>query len=461
MLTEEEISMVLNTYMYMNYKEAEDGMTLREILEEVQKLPEYQEGGRYYGEYSVVSKAAGDDRVGEMVIGSQSHLMGFDDGTCACTFSSKENDEVYVVYRGTGDGEWPDNGLGMTREKTLQQERALTYFETVVEKEGYQEGDRVIITGHSKGGNKAQYVTMTTSYDGVVSACYNIDGQGFSEKAIAGWKRSYSDHEYEARRSKITGIYGENDYIHVLGRSIVREDQTYYVKTPVAVENFAGYHDIKFMFAAPGKEQGEKTSMIFSGSKNSYVAEPGLLLACAAALSAEVMKMPEEKRDGAAAVLMQLMELSGKKKRGQNGEILTKKDVKDFYGAGIPVILKSLLLTEEGRSVFFRLFQGRNLEAEMEGRQFVQIEKGGFDRALMVSEELLAGLSDCFERLERIQKQIPFWFRLGSAVDNRIVMQMNFLDGKKRELMKMKEKLQEIRGIYDRMDKQMEEEMAL
>ena len=27
MLTEEEISMVLNTYMYMNYKEAEDGMT--------------------------------------------------------------------------------------------------------------------------------------------------------------------------------------------------------------------------------------------------------------------------------------------------------------------------------------------------------------------------------------------------------------------------------------------------
>ena len=81
MLTEEEISMVLNTYMYMNYKEAEDGMTLREILEEVQKLPEYQEGGRYYGEYSVVSEAAGDDRVGEMVIGSQSHLMGFDDGT--------------------------------------------------------------------------------------------------------------------------------------------------------------------------------------------------------------------------------------------------------------------------------------------------------------------------------------------------------------------------------------------
>ena len=454
MLTEEEISMVLNTYMYMNYKEAEDGMTLREILEEVRKLPEYQEGGRYYGEYCVVSEAARDDRIGKMTIGSQSHLMGFDDGTCACTFSSSEK-EVYVVYRGTGDGEWPDNGLGMTREKTLQQERALTYFETVVQKEDYQEKDRIIVTGHSKGGNKAQYVTMTTKYDSVVSACYNIDGQGFSEKAIARWKRSYSDQEYEARRSKITGIYGENDYIHVLGRSIVRDDQIYYVKTPVEVENFAGYHDIKYMFVTPEEGPGETTGMIFSGRKNSYVAEPGLLLACAAALSSEVMKMP------AAAVLMQLMEMSGKKKRGQNGEILTGKDVEDFYGTGIPVILKSLFLTEEGRSVFTRIFHGRNLEAEMEGRQFVKIEEGVFDRALASFEELLSGLSDCFERLASMQKQIPFWFRLGSALDNRIVIQMNFLDGKQKELLKMKEKLQEIRDIYDRMDKQMEEELVI
>ena len=137
------------------------------------------------------------------------------------------------------------------------------------------------------------------------------------------------------------------------------------------------------------------------------------------------------------------------------------RDVEDFYGTGIPVILKSLFLTEEGRGVFARIFQGRNLEAEMEGRQFVQIREGVFDKALAASEELLAGLSACFLRLERMQKQIPFWFRLGSALDNRIVIQMNFLDGKQKELLKMKEKLQEIREIYDRMDKQMEEELIL
>ena len=41
------------------------------------------------------------------------------------------------------------------------------------------------------------------------------------------------------------------------------------------------------------------------------------------------------------------------------------------------------------------------------------------------------------------------------------MIQMNFLDGKQKELLKMKEKLQEIRDIYDRMDKQMEEELVI
>ena len=31
-MTEEEISLVLNTFMYIDYKEADDGMTMNEIL---------------------------------------------------------------------------------------------------------------------------------------------------------------------------------------------------------------------------------------------------------------------------------------------------------------------------------------------------------------------------------------------------------------------------------------------
>ena len=52
MLTDEEISMILNTYMYMDYKEADDGMTINEILSDLSTLDDYKEGGIHYGEYS-------------------------------------------------------------------------------------------------------------------------------------------------------------------------------------------------------------------------------------------------------------------------------------------------------------------------------------------------------------------------------------------------------------------------
>ena len=96
-----------------------------------------------------------------------------------------------MVYRGTADGEWFDNGLGMTSESTLQQERALAYFEEVVEREQISPGDRLIVSGHSKGGNKAQFVTMNTKYDGLLDACYSIDGQGFSEEAMLSFYRKW------------------------------------------------------------------------------------------------------------------------------------------------------------------------------------------------------------------------------------------------------------------------------
>ena len=119
MLTDEEISMILNTYMYMDYKEADDGMTINEILSDLSTLDDYKEGGIHYGEYSVLSQAAENPEVGELIIGNQSHLMNFDSGTNACTFSTKDGSSIYVVFRGTGDGEWPDNGMGMTQASTI------------------------------------------------------------------------------------------------------------------------------------------------------------------------------------------------------------------------------------------------------------------------------------------------------------------------------------------------------
>ena len=93
-MSEEEISMVLNTFMYIDYKEADDGMTLNEILSELSRHPDCAEGGIHFGEYTVLRQAAQDPQIGNLVIDNQSCLMGCDSGTAACTFSRSEERRV-------------------------------------------------------------------------------------------------------------------------------------------------------------------------------------------------------------------------------------------------------------------------------------------------------------------------------------------------------------------------------
>ena len=53
-------------------------------------------------------------------------------------------------------------------------------------------------------------------------------------------------------KQEIIGIvmfHGENDYVSPLGNQIIPEDHVTYIRTPVQKGNFAGYHDITYMFA--------------------------------------------------------------------------------------------------------------------------------------------------------------------------------------------------------------------
>ena len=188
-ISEAEISMLLDTFMYLDYREAREGTSLKNVIKDLENHEDYGGGGIHYGEYQILSKAVQNEQVGELTIHCQSGNMGYDSGTAACFFVSPDGEKVYVVYRGTGDGEWPDNGLGMTQSATIQQERALSYFEAAAERLELSAEQRVVITGHSKGGNKAQFVAMETKRQELVDVCYSVDGQGFSQKAISRWKQ--------------------------------------------------------------------------------------------------------------------------------------------------------------------------------------------------------------------------------------------------------------------------------
>lgn len=105
-ITEAEISMVLDTYMYMNYT-VEDNRIWRmtDVLEEMSFHEDYQEGGKYYGEYQILQQAAENPQIGDLVVKYPSARMGYDKGTAACTFVDEKSGKVFIAYRGTGDGE--------------------------------------------------------------------------------------------------------------------------------------------------------------------------------------------------------------------------------------------------------------------------------------------------------------------------------------------------------------------
>lgn len=110
--------------------------------------------------------------------------------------------EATVVFRGTGgDYEWYDNGQGGYLPETKQQMLALQYIESLPY-------DNITVTGHSKGGNKTQFVAiMSDKVDRAVS----FDGQGFSKEFL----EKYKD-RIEANRDKITSISAENDFVNCL-----------------------------------------------------------------------------------------------------------------------------------------------------------------------------------------------------------------------------------------------------
>lgn len=97
------------------------------------------------------------------------------------TAAFKDSDEnVIVVFRGTTTiKEWDDNGQGAYEYDTEQQIYALNYVNSI-------DSDKIIVTGHSKGGNKAQYTTVRSPK---VIKCVSINGQGFSNEFINKYKK--------------------------------------------------------------------------------------------------------------------------------------------------------------------------------------------------------------------------------------------------------------------------------
>lgn len=141
---------------------------------------------------------------------SASRKLNEDKVIRAICYTDVKDESPVLAIRGTGGTKeaWTDNINGGYETDTYLQKLTADFVKN--ECAAYKD---LTVTGHSKGGNLSQYVTVTCPE--MVSRCVSFDGQGFSDDFISE-NRALVD---EAS-PKIKSISANNDFVNILLTSI-------------------------------------------------------------------------------------------------------------------------------------------------------------------------------------------------------------------------------------------------
>lgn len=149
-----------------------------------------------------------------------------------CFTETADSSEAIVAFKGTSGGEeWIDNVEGLNVSDTQCQKEALDFIESL----GYTD---ITVTGHSKGGNKAMYVAITSDR---VKECVAFDAQGFSQKFLDKYWA-----EIQKRGGNISNYSLEADYVHALMFQIPNAHLIYCIGA--GVDNIKQYHSPNSFF---------------------------------------------------------------------------------------------------------------------------------------------------------------------------------------------------------------------
>lgn len=152
-------------------------------------------------------------------------------GGLSTVFINKNTKEAVVAFRGTASNEWTDDFVGANKIDSLQQINALEWYKMVYDKLNLSEY-YITVIGHSKGGNKAKYITILND---TINRCVSFDGQGFSDKFFESYKK-----EISLRQKVITNHNIDYDYVNILMNDI--GERIYYVGFDYGRGGFAEAH---------------------------------------------------------------------------------------------------------------------------------------------------------------------------------------------------------------------------
>ena len=239
--------LVLNMLTYLPHRHKEDGRDTNYIRDKIFEAKEKKLSVRVfieslnspnswkYEENETISKEDWNDLFNYILIndifnyiiikdaqtdnyGDESNCYQTKDDVCykekqfSILFFNKLSKEAIVAFRGTGLDEWKDNFRGAVANSTDGQKKALyryqEYHKLLDLDEDYY--SKITVTGHSKGGNKAKYITIK---DESVDRCVSFDGQGFSDAFIS----DINNNRQEIDRSqKIVNYNTDKDFVNIL-----------------------------------------------------------------------------------------------------------------------------------------------------------------------------------------------------------------------------------------------------
>lgn len=371
--SESDVSMVLNTLMYVNdFPTSADKQSVDTLLREQAKLYnsnklDAEQKAAYECVYQYVYGEKYDSSTSNFEFNSNnshpeiaqltylnhsSNVRGNNDGAVGAAFYSTDSSgnvqDLYVAYRGTGDGRWYDNGDAFSKKYSPYQQDAAEYFDSVIEKLGIDENTNVYVTGHSKGGNQAQFVTLASKNAYLVDKCISMDGEGFSPEAIAYFKQLYGEEMYEEQLQKMYAVCGDNDYVNVLGIKVVPENHTVYVESPTDVYDLPNSHGLFNTETGTGNLFDFETGTFYQQTSKQRD-----LAIVAKSISENIMQLPPEQREDICRSLMTILEYSFNGTPGLNGEEATLEEYIGFARYG-DEIFSEILYTWDGQKLINR-----------------------------------------------------------------------------------------------------------
>lgn len=219
-LSKEQL-LLLNNLMYMTNDyplksvDKTNAATVGEYVKSIQtgKLKDNTDYGSFMTGKdwkNIINAVEKDDQLMNMKIAETYVDSDKGGGGVSALFVDPGTNEAVVTFRGTASLEWKDNfnGGGPTNAKdgvsTTCQENVLNWYQSL-DLDNY---DTVTVTGHSKGGNKAKYITVM---DDSVDRCYSFDGQGFSDEFFETYQGQITKNQEKIYNSNV-----ESDYVNLL-----------------------------------------------------------------------------------------------------------------------------------------------------------------------------------------------------------------------------------------------------